>query len=646
MPKSNPNLINVAMDKVNRVGSCASYNMHGVNQGGSLVESWCEQSLYDFILLQEHWLSPANLDKINKLAAGYSCFSCSSMDEICMSGILRGRPFGGLAILVKQEHSQFCKLVFKSARVIAIRYNDTLIINIYFPCSTTKDSRDLLTELIGDLEEICSQTPCCNIIIGGDFNGDLDCNSWCTRYINEFVIRNKLHICDCSSANPTMNYTYIHETLGHCSRLDYFIVSSCLINKVVSAAITDFSMNSSDHIPIILEIDIIDGRTIPVVDNISSYHDNFRWDHADVISYYELTRIGLQSLLNNYADVLDSRPDNDIIRSCIENNISCRLSGQAEEANTQEFVRMESVINECYNQIVNILCGAADQTIPKVKVNTLKFWWDQELRALKQQSIQVDKDWKQAGCPRSGPIFLAYNNIKRTYKQKIREKKKEESVTITNELHDCLMQKNVSQFWKTWNCKINKKSYNLPSTVNNVFDKKDVAELFGEYFASNSVPSEPCNSTYKCKLLKDLSNKMYCDSLLLFDNASVEMIDCIVADMKRGVAADVHNISIEHIQKAHPIVILLFVKLFNCMIAYGIVPSAFGQGLCVPIPKVGSIQAAMSKEDFRGITISPTISKIFEKKNYIKIFSKNTLTAMNASLALRKVSVVHMQFFH
>ena len=42
-------------------------------------------------------------------------------------------------------------------------------------------------------------------------------------------------------------------------------------------------MNSSDHIPIILEIDIIDGRTIPVVDNTSSYHDNFRWDHADVI---------------------------------------------------------------------------------------------------------------------------------------------------------------------------------------------------------------------------------------------------------------------------------------------------------------------------------------------------------------------------
>jgi hypothetical protein len=36
---------------------------------------------------------------------------------------------------------------------------------------------------------------------------------------------------------------------------------------------------------------------------------------------------------------------------------------------------------------------------------------------------------------------------------------------------------------------------------------------------------------------------------------------------------------------------------------------------------MGSIQAAMSKEDFRGITISPTISKIFEKV-ILKIFAK------------------------
>lgn len=127
------------------------------------------------------------------------------MDEICMSGILKGRPFGGLAILAKREHSRFCKLVFKSARIMAITYKETLIINVYFPCSTTKDSRDLLAELIGNLEEICSQTSCNNIIIGGDFNWDLDCNSWFAKHINEFVIRNKLHICDCFSSNSTTN---------------------------------------------------------------------------------------------------------------------------------------------------------------------------------------------------------------------------------------------------------------------------------------------------------------------------------------------------------------------------------------------------------------------------------------------------------
>lgn len=90
------------VDNVCRVGRCVSYNMHGINQGGSLVEHWCEQSAYDFILLQEHWLGPASINKLDALAHGYACFSVSSMEEVCMSGLLKGRPFGGLAILVKK----------------------------------------------------------------------------------------------------------------------------------------------------------------------------------------------------------------------------------------------------------------------------------------------------------------------------------------------------------------------------------------------------------------------------------------------------------------------------------------------------------------------------------------------------------------
>jgi len=35
----------------------------------------------------------------------------------------------------------------------------------------------------------------------------------------------------------------------------------------------------------------------------------------------------------------------------------------------------------------------------------LKFWWDEELKLLKQDSINSNKAWKEAGKPRSGPVF-------------------------------------------------------------------------------------------------------------------------------------------------------------------------------------------------------------------------------------------------
>ena len=48
------------------------------------------------------------------------------------------------------------------------------------------------------------------------------------------------------------------------------------------------------------------------------------------------------------------------------------------------------------------------------------------------------------------------------------------------------------------------------------------------------------------------------------------------------------------------------------MIIYNYVPDAFGQGIAVPIPK-GDNQCSHNKSsDYRCITISPLLSKIFE----------------------------------
>ena len=63
---------------------------------------------------------------------------------------------------------------------------------------------------------------------------------------------------------------------------------------------------------------------------------------------------------------------------------------------------------------------------------------------------------------------------------------------------------------------------------------------------------------------------------------------------------------------AHNFIISLS-KLFQLILLHKLVPTGFGYSYIVPLPKSNDcISKAMTCEDFRGIAISPIISKLFE----------------------------------
>ena len=69
-----------------------SYNMHGYNQGVPAVKELIVSSQPHVILLQEHWLTPSNLDKFTQDFPDYFSFGCSAMENSVSSGPLLGRP--------------------------------------------------------------------------------------------------------------------------------------------------------------------------------------------------------------------------------------------------------------------------------------------------------------------------------------------------------------------------------------------------------------------------------------------------------------------------------------------------------------------------------------------------------------------------
>jgi len=81
--------------------------------------------------------------------------------------------------------------------------------------------------------------------------------------------------------------------------------------------------------------------------------------------------------------------------------------------------------------------------------------------------------------------------------------------------------------------------------------------------------------------------------------------------LKNGKAAGYDGIVKEHLLYAHPSMIVHLMFLFNIMTLHCFVPDNFGVGVIVPIIKdrFGDISDV---NNYRGITLSPVISKLFE----------------------------------
>ena len=96
----------------------------------------------------------------------------------------------------------------------------------------------------------------------------------------------------------------------------------------------------------------------------------------------------------------------------------------------------------------------------------------------------------------------------------------------------------------------------------------------------------------------------------------------------------------EHLLYCHPVIFSLLATLFNAMLKNSFVPADFGRGITVPIPKNENTQGVHSIESFRGITLSPIISKLFEHC-ILLMFSDYFVTSNNQFGFKAKIGCPH-----
>ena len=189
-----------------------SYNMHGYNQGFTTVRDLSSSLKPDVFLLQEHWLTPANLCKFDNCSNDYFAFGSSAMSSCVENGLLRGRPFGGVMTLIRNNLREYTQTIHSAERYSIVKLFDYLIVNVYLPCAGTPDRLLIIEDVFNDMSNHLANFSECIYLLGGDFNCDLDETDPTSQLINSCVAEFGLVRPD-EEVGSNKTCTYVNESL-------------------------------------------------------------------------------------------------------------------------------------------------------------------------------------------------------------------------------------------------------------------------------------------------------------------------------------------------------------------------------------------------------------------------------------------------
>ena len=149
-----------------------SFNIHGFNQGQVAITEMIDSLSPDVFLIQEHWLTDANINKFD-IFTDYFSFGCSAMNRQTESGILVGRPYGGVIALIKNVFRHQTTTVHCDDRFLIVTIANYLLVNVYLPCKGTANRTELCDSLLCDIWSWRERFMNYECIIAGDMNTDL-----------------------------------------------------------------------------------------------------------------------------------------------------------------------------------------------------------------------------------------------------------------------------------------------------------------------------------------------------------------------------------------------------------------------------------------------------------------------------------------
>jgi len=174
--------------------------------------------------------------------------------------VLRGRPYGGCAIIWKNSlNFRVMPIAANSRRVYAVLFESDdvrlLCICVYMPYESDASSITEFQYQLSVIDTLLQQHPGCHVLVGGDFNVDFSCNWNNTLVLNNFCASADLFPVshnDCSK----VDYTH-HFCMNYFTAIDHFLASDSLYKNAVKELFVMHDVdNTSDHEPLCITLEL------------------------------------------------------------------------------------------------------------------------------------------------------------------------------------------------------------------------------------------------------------------------------------------------------------------------------------------------------------------------------------------------------
>ncbi|XP_059058845.1 uncharacterized protein LOC131852221 [Achroia grisella] len=535
-----------------------------------------------FKAADETWLLPHELAVLGTVDNNFGYFGKSAVDmSQIIKGILRGRPFGGVALLWRKSiFTSVSVIPCLSDRIAAIKITVSertmLFFSIYMP-TNTPDNFVEFCNCLSEVAAIVESSGTENIYIMGDFNA----------HPGELFETELLNFCNeqqWSCADYVMlgrfsgTFSFISDVCGSKRWLDHCIVTEAALRTVCDVEIYE-DVYWSDHFPLVVHINL----GIVAMNTSVKYQD---WQRDPAIwGTREVTQV------DNY------------FRLCTESlsalNVPFDVSQCGDSLCCNEGHRQS--IDIFYNNMISLIRKAAILSGNSEK----SVWrrhavpgWNKYVRDAHRQARQAFINWKFYGEPRCGPLYVTMREKGKTFKEKLKfcqNNAEQIKLDILGAEHKG---KNFKRFWKLTQ-KLSPKP-SIPVSVNSISNPKDIADLFMNHFKVDPV-LQPSTRSECARSTKSRVPVQF----------STDEIKYVIKSMTRGKSPGHDSLSVEHFQCAGPQLLRVLTALYNLCIQHSYLPNALMRTIVVPIAKnkTGDLS---NKENYRPISLATIAAKVLD----------------------------------